>query len=173
MLAINGTFEIREIHESDASAFLELRRQLDTETGGRLLEPGERGATVEQTRVCIRDVLAQSNSTILVVEDQGDLIGYLEASGGRYRRDRHHATIVIAVRRWRTGEGLGTRLFKRLEGWARDHGVHRLELTVMTHKQRALALYQKMGFEIEGTRWHALKVDGRFVNEYYMGKLLT
>jgi len=32
---------------------------------------------------------------------------------------------------------------------------------------------EQMGFEIEGTKWHSLKVDGRFVNEYYMGKLLT
>jgi RimJ/RimL family protein N-acetyltransferase len=173
MLALNGTFEIREICASDAPAFLDLRKQLDTETDFLMLEPGERRATVEQTRAHIRDVLAQSNSTILVVEDQGELVGYLEVSGGRYRRNRHSAHLVVALRKSHMGQGIGKRLFSRIETWARERDLHRLELTVMTHNRRAVALYQKMGFEIEGTKWHALKVDGRFVNEYYMGKLLT
>jgi hypothetical protein len=29
-----------------------------------------------------------------------------------------------------------------------------------------------MGFEIEGVKKHSLLVDGAFVDEYYMGKLL-
>ncbi|NMB90388.1 MAG: GNAT family N-acetyltransferase, partial [Chloroflexi bacterium] len=52
-------------------------------------------------------------------------------------------------------------------------GIHRLELTVMTHNQRALALYRKMGFEIEGTLRHNMRVDGVYVDEYSLAQLLT
>jgi RimJ/RimL family protein N-acetyltransferase len=42
----------------------------------------------------------------------------------------------------------------------------------MVHNQRALALYQKLGFEIEGRLRGALKVDGAYIDEYTMCKIL-
>jgi RimJ/RimL family protein N-acetyltransferase len=42
----------------------------------------------------------------------------------------------------------------------------------MAHNRRAAALYQRMGFSIEGRRSECLLVDGRFVDELYMAALL-
>ena len=42
----------------------------------------------------------------------------------------------------------------------------------MTHNHRAIARYQKMGFVIEGLHRDALLVDGRYVDEFTMAKLL-
>jgi RimJ/RimL family protein N-acetyltransferase len=42
----------------------------------------------------------------------------------------------------------------------------------MTHNQRALGLYQALGYRIEGTRRSALFVEGEPVDEYWMAKLL-
>ena len=50
--------------------------------------------------------------------------------------------------------------------------LHRLELTVMIHNAPAIALYQKFGFQIEGTKRASLKVDGTYVDEYVMSLLL-
>lgn len=33
-------------------------------------------------------------------------------------------------------------------------------------------IYEKHDFEVEGIRKHAMIVDGQYVDEYYMGKLL-
>jgi RimJ/RimL family protein N-acetyltransferase len=52
------------------------------------------------------------------------------------------------------------------------HYIHRLELTVVTENQAGLQLYKKMGFEIEGTKRQSLYIDGKFVDEYYMSKLV-
>ena len=52
------------------------------------------------------------------------------------------------------------------------HQIHRLELSVVTHNEAGLRLYKKMGFKIEGTKRHSLLIDGEFVDEYYMSKLL-
>jgi RimJ/RimL family protein N-acetyltransferase len=70
------------------------------------------------------------------------------------------------------GRGLGTRLMTQAEAWARAHGLKRLALTVMTHNAAGLGLYHKLGFETEGTARRSLLVDGVFVDEYLMGKLL-
>jgi RimJ/RimL family protein N-acetyltransferase len=43
---------------------------------------------------------------------------------------------------------------------------------VQTHNRTARALYEKMGFVVEGTRKDALRVEGSYVDGYYMAKLL-
>lgn len=71
-----------------------------------------------------------------------------------------------------TGQGIGKQLFETVEKWALDHKLHRLELTDMSHNERALRLYQKMGYQIEDIRWGSLWVDGKYLDEYYMAKIL-
>jgi RimJ/RimL family protein N-acetyltransferase len=63
-------------------------------------------------------------------------------------------------------------MLSKLEQWAEGIGIRRLELTVMTHNERAVGLYKKIGFEVEGLRKDSLYVDGRYVDEYSMAKLL-
>lgn len=165
--------QIRTIREDDAETFLRLRTQLDSETEFMLLEPGERTTTVEAERAGIADLLASPTSTILVAEEEGRLVGFLLARGSQARRDRLTSYLVVGILRAYTGQGLGARLFEELERWARAAGLHRLELTVMTHNRAGLALYTKMGFLVEGLRREALQIRGAWVDEYHMGKLLT
>ena len=164
---------IRRILESDADAFLDLCKTLDEETQFMMLESGERLTTVEQQRERIARYLSQNNQMIFVAENNNQLVGYLAAIGGDYKRNKHSAHIVIGILQDFTGQGIGTRLFNNLESWSREQGIHRLELTVMAHNTNALGLYQKMGFQIEGTKKDSLFVNGQYVDEYYMAKLLS
>lgn len=169
--------QIRTITGEDAAAFLALNRALDRETAFMMQEPDERTTTADGQRAIIQRIMSQPNSTIFVVEDDtlppGEtLVGYLAAMGGQYRRNRHSAHIIIGVRQSHAGQGLGTRLFEHLDRWAREVGLHRLDLTVMAHNAAGVALYRKMGFEEEGVRRHSLRVDGVWVDELYMVRLL-
>lgn len=67
---------------------------------------------------------------------------------------------------------MGTALFSKLDDWAKGKGMHRLELTVLVDNTVGVALYKKMGFEIEGRKRQSLQVNGSYVDEYYMSKLL-
>jgi RimJ/RimL family protein N-acetyltransferase len=163
---------IRPITENDTEQFLLLCRSLDQETQFMMLEPGERTTTIEEQRQRIQNVLASKNQMIFVLEDGTRLVGYLGAYGGGYQRSRHAAYIVTGILQEYAGRGLGKRLFEALEEWSVQRGLHRLELTVMIQNERAVYLYQKMGFEIEGAKRDSLQVDGRYVDEYYMAKLL-
>ncbi|MEA4906281.1 MAG: GNAT family protein [Anaerolineaceae bacterium] len=165
---------VRPITPEDSQAFIQLRLQLDEETRFMLLEPGERRLDPQQEHQRITSLLDKDEGMIFVAADEaGRLAGFLSIQRGAFRRVRHKAHIVIGILEAFTGQGLGTRCFQAAEEWARRQGIHRLELTVMTHNQRALALYRKMGFEIEGTLRHSMRVDGVYVDEYSLARLLT
>lgn len=165
-------YRVRPAEPADAGPFLELKLALDGETGFMMLEPGERLETVEEVARHLAEVGRRANSTILLAEEAGRLLGYVEAEGGAYRRNRHAAYVVIGVRQAAAGRGIGTALLHDLDAWAADHAVHRLELTVMAHNERAIGLYRRCGYELEGTRRHSLRVGGRYVNELALARLL-
>ena len=164
---------IRAIRESDSEQFLLLGKLLDQETQFMMLEPGERTMTIEEQGQRIKSVLSQDNQIIFVVEHENRLVGFLGAFGGGFHRNRHCAHIVIGILQDYVGQRIGKQLFETLEGWAIDQKLHRLELTVMSHNERAIHLYQKMGYKTEGVKQDSLWVNGRYVDEYYMAKILN
>jgi RimJ/RimL family protein N-acetyltransferase len=162
----------REVKESDAEEFLSLCKRIDAETPFMMFEPGERPTTIEEQISEIREILLQENQTIFVAENDGQLIGYVTACGGRYQRNRQTVYIITGILQGFTLQGIGTKLFEEMERWARHKKIHRLELGVMVHNESALALYRKMGFEIEGRKKHSVLIDGSYVDEYLMAKLI-
>jgi len=164
--------EIRRLTETEAEKYLRLRQRVEDEALYLLLEPGERKIDDEAEREKIRKALAAGNDNILVAEADHELIGFVSVRAGDFRRDRHAAHIVIGIRKAYSGQGLGTRLMGEVEKWAKENSLHRLDLEVFTDNAAALALYRKMGFEIEGTKRHAYFIKGSYFDGYYMAKLL-
>ncbi len=113
------------------------------------LEAEERTGTAEDLASELRLLSQAPNSTLLVAEAAGELIGYVQATGGRYRRSRATAEVVIGVVTAASGHGVGTALLRQLDRWAQAADLRRLELTVMAHNHAARRLYQRSGF-IEG-----------------------
>ena len=163
---------IRDITIDDAAAFLDLCLTLDHETAFMMYEPGERKTTVDQQRDILTAVIASPNSTIIVADAGTHLAGYVSASGGEFRRIHHSAYIVAGVRQSYAGRGIGTQLFAALDTWAVANAIQRLELTVRIDNAAAIRLYQRTGYEIEGTRRRSLLVDGELVDELSMAKLI-
>jgi len=163
---------IRKITTNDAEAFLNLCHKLDNETQFMLLEPEERTITIDEQINQIENIISSNNKIIYVAENNNQLIGYISADGGNYKRNKHAVYIVMGILQAYTGQGIGTMLLKELEKWAYQNKIHRLELTVMVHNKAGLALYKKIGFEIEGIKKHSLLINGSYVDEYYMAKLL-
>lgn len=87
-------------------------------------------------------------------------------------RRRHCATLGISVALPWQRRGIGTELMRRALDWAdRWAGYLRLELNVYADNERAIALYERFGFEVEGTfRAHALR-DGEYVDSLAMARL--
>jgi len=163
---------IRIARPYDAAALLDLKRQLDEETAFMMYEPGERDSSVQDLARELAGVARSPNSVILLAELADQLAGYLELTGGSFRRSRATAYLVIGVRADAAGRGIGTGLLQHAKDWAAAHGLHRLELTVMAHNSRAIRLYERMGFSVEGRRSECLLIDGRFIDELTMAVIL-
>ncbi|SDQ79918.1 GNAT family N-acetyltransferase [Virgibacillus salinus] len=163
---------VREIKTSDAEKLSHLTQQVEGNSEYMLWEAGERNSLPAQQRKMIESIEEEGNSTILVAETGNKLVGFLMAFGGKARRNKHSAYIVIGILKEYRGQGIGSKLLEELERWALCNNIHRLELTVVTQNESGLSLYRKMGFTTEGTKKHSLFIDGDFVDEYYMSKLL-
>lgn len=162
---------IRKAAIEDAEKFLSMLKQLDTETKNMMLEPGERKTTVEQMKDRIISTSGSDGLTLLI-EDEGKIGGFLSAQRGIPNRIHHSAYIVIGMLEACRGQKLGVKLFEGLQEWAIENNITRLELTVVTTNEAAVNLYKKIGFKIEGTKEKAMIINGDYVDEYYMGKLL-
>lgn len=163
---------IREIKLDDAENLVNLIKKVESESQYMLFESGERNIGPEKQGKRIEAMKKEGNSTIFVAEENDELVGYLIAMGGSAKRNKHSVYLIIGILSGYRGLGVGTKLFKQLEEWTTEHSIHRLELSVVTRNEVGLRLYKKMGFDIEGTKRHSLYIDGEFVDEYYMSKLL-
>ena len=54
------------------------------------------------------------------------------------------------------------------DNWLR---IERIELTVFVNNPAAVALYQKFGFEIEGTGKNYALRNGQYVDAYFMARM--
>ncbi|MDX2248493.1 MAG: GNAT family N-acetyltransferase [Bacteroidia bacterium] len=164
---------LREIHVTDAEAYLDLLSSIESESPYALLEPGERRTTIREQMAEIEAILARDNQTILVVEDGADLVGWLGAFGETYRRVEHNVLLGVGVHENYRRRGIGTWLFTEIEKWAWDQNIRRMELLVLTQNKPAISLYRKMGFQIEGTKRESYLLNGEYLDEYLMSKLLV
>ena len=104
----------------------------------------------------------------------GALVGNVSvcAVDGR-RRLRHRATLGIAVVQEAWGRGVGSLLLDAALQTAASAGFRQMELEVAADNARAIALYERFGFETYGRRPEALRrEDGAFVDELLMFRRL-
>ncbi len=167
---MKNEIHVRKATDQDAVKLAKLLEEVDRTSEYMLWEAGERKITAEKQSRFIAEVNQSDNSTILVAEQDEALVGYLFAIGGRAKRNKHSAYLVIGISQNHRGKGIGTKLFEALERWAENHHIRRLELTVVIENDAAIRLYKKFGFEIEGTKRNSLYIKGKFMDEYYMSK---
>jgi ribosomal protein S18 acetylase RimI-like enzyme len=166
--------QIRLAGPEDAGALLALQHRLDAQSEFMLLEPGER----EQNPARLRNRLltqGRAGSFDLVAEgsDGDGLAGWLSVEVLPFRRARSTGYLVLGVDAAAAGRGIGRSLLAAAGHEATGRGLRRLELTVMTGNLRALGLYLRCGFQVEGLRRQALVRGTTVIDEYYMGKLLA
>ena len=159
--------QIREIDKSEARAYFECLKSIDQETKFMMFEPDER----QYDENLITSYLSNKDDLFVGAFNEHEIVGFLSAKRGTFRRIRHSAYIVIGIRRSFQGQGIGTKLLDKLDEWARKNQVKRLELTVEVSNTPAINLYEKQGFSIEGIKRKTMLVDGEFVDEYMMAKL--
>lgn len=157
--------EIRASRPSDAEGIAAIAN-LPGFRAGTLRLPFQ---SVEETRQWLEK--SSPNSTGLVAVLDGQIVG----NAGMNRlvgRRIHSANIGMGVHDDFTGCGIGSALLGALVDTADNWlAIKRLELTVYVDNARAIALYEKFGFETEG-RLRAFGFrNGKYVDAFTMGRL--
>lgn len=87
-------------------------------------------------------------------------------------RRRHSAGVAVMVHADYHRQGIGQVLMGTLLDLADQFlMLKRVELTVFVDNEKAIALYKKMGFEVEGTKRCAVVRNGVFADEYMMARV--
>jgi putative acetyltransferase len=161
------TYTIRALAEADIPAIVSMRN-MPKVRWGTLRIPFE---GLGQYRAMLAARPAAERISLVACAD-GEVVG----EAGLYRvgaaRQAHVARLGIMVHDDWQGKGVGTALFTALidlaDNWL---GLRRLELGVFADNRPAIALYQKLGFEVEGRlRMEAFR-DGAFVDGLIMARL--
>ena len=117
--------------------------------------------------------MESENSTVLVAEVDGKIVGVLSCKGGEKKGTRHATTLGISIHKdWRN-QGVGRALMERAIAWAKQTGViRRIQLEVTAANTSAIHLYEKVGFQKEGLRRRGMFKNGRFLDTWTMALLL-
>jgi len=166
--------QFKNIELNEIEEFWDFLNTLDMETDYMMYEPGERKqrTNLETLRDDVRCHGIQGLDFLQIAVEDEKIIGYIWAERGIFNRISHTAYIVVGILKDYSRKGIGTAFFKNLDAWAQENNILRLELTVECRNEAARRLYEKSGFKIEGMREKSMLVDGVFVDEYYMAKIL-
>ena len=108
---------------------------------------------------------------MLVAEVDGRVVGNIDITR-RKNRLAHVANLGMAVHDDYQDKGIGTALMEAVLDMADNWlNIKRVELDVYTDNLRAVHLYKKFGFEIEGVRRSLAFRDGEFVDAYHMARV--
>ena len=162
---------VRNALEKDAEQLVTVMKDAE-DSGYMLFAPGERQMEPAAMIKFINAINNAPHSGFFIAEESEEIFGYLLVKGDNLSRTSHRAMIAIGVHSNSRGKGVGTKLFEHVIRWAHDQQLHRLELTVIENNEQAVHLYKKIGFEVEGVKKDSLFINGTYVNEFYMAKLL-
>lgn len=87
---------------------------------------------------------------------------------------QHRAEFGITVHDDYQDKGLGTQLTRYMVDIARGLGLKKVDLMVVSHNDRAIKVYKKLGFVVEGhlKMNHYNKILDEYCDEYKMGLIL-
>lgn len=162
---------IRERTIDDISEFCKFLIQLDNESKYMLYERGERDTSKETVQKSIKKSETRGDKCFIALDEE-KIVGFVVAAKNKFIRTKHIAVIVVGVLEEYCDNGIGYSMFQHVIKWAKESKITKLELTVITENKRAIYLYSKLGFVTEGTRKMAMLIDGKYYDEYYMGKII-
>ena len=124
---------------------------------------------LESEKRFLENAAAGEGSVMIVCEMDGIIVGNCSMNRGRHQKDRHRASIGIALRKAYWNRGIGTAMFRELTKIAEQWGLEQMELAFIEGNDRGRALYEKMGFRIYAEHPNAIHLpDGRVLKEYEM-----
>lgn len=114
-----------------------------------------------------------ANNQKFVFTDNGVSCGMCKLIPLKYRTSHIVYLGGVAIDPTQSGKGYGLAMLNDIIDYAKQQQFKRIELGVATINKKAIAVYQKAGFEHEGVlkNYSYFPSDGRYVDEAVMAKV--
>lgn len=152
-------------------AFSRLRTEIEKEARHLAVASGERKES--PLRVLARMVLSRGRMVTLVAKKQKEMVGYVSLIFPRFSKLKGNAYLTISIRQAHRGMGIGSELMHEAEVVAKREGARRIELEVFAKNEKALRLYERLGYEKEGIKKRAVTLPGGFDDIIFMAKFIS
>jgi len=163
--------EVRDVRIEDAGEIAAILNPIIT---ARRYTALDTPVTVEQEREFIRSFPARGIFLAALDTTQRRLVGFQNVSPfGNFTHAFDHVGVIgtyvdLQLRR----QGIATRLFAATFDAARRKGFEKLFSYVRADNEAGLQTYLSQGFRIVGTAQRQAKIDGRYIDEVVIEKML-
>lgn len=167
------TYTIKSPTNKDAKALSDLRLQIDGETENLDRIRGEGYLDITSFGEIIKIDNENARNLFLVATVNNRIIGYSRCQGNPLKRFNHNVEFGLCVLKEFWSYQIGKNLLKQSITWADKNNIKKINLRVMEGNSRAIKLYQKSGFEIEGIlKKDKLLSDGIYHNTIMMARFV-
>jgi RimJ/RimL family protein N-acetyltransferase len=163
---------IRNAVDDDANKILDFLKDVFSETDFLDITADEFFRTEKQQRDLIRFYNVSQNSIMLLAVKGDNIAGILTLTGKIGIKMFHRATLGLALKKKYWGMGIAHTLMSTALEVSLRSSLIKLELEVVTVNARAVKLYKKFGFSVDGIIKYAKIYDGKVYDHYIMSKIL-
>lgn len=169
----NGiSYIIRPALPNDANRLAKIRVQIDGETQNMDRESGEQFIDEQGFMHLIKEDTESTKNLFLVASLDNEIVGFSRCQGNHLKRLAHKVEFGVCVLKRYWGLGIGTNLLKESIAWAESNEIKKITLNVLETNKKAINLYKKFGFKIEGVLIDdKFLSDGRYYNTLVMGRI--
>lgn len=161
---------IREAYEEDAESIISFIKAVGDESDNLTFSGSEFNNTIEEEKAILRDHLEKENQIFVIAFIDGEIVGQMNARASQKPRLRHACEIGISTRKKHWGKGIATEVLTYLQDWAVANSIIRkVNLRANISNKKAIALYERMGFEHEGVHQRDFYLHGKFQDAVSMG----
>jgi L-amino acid N-acyltransferase YncA len=169
------SFIVRTAKIEDTKSVLDIQKSVVSEGKYLIAYPEEFTKTLSQQQEWVQGILDNENETLIVVEKDGEVVGWIvfQTTPNR-KRLLHTGSFGMMIRKGFRELGMGEYLLKALLEWAEKNPlIEKVSLGVFSTNKRAISLYKKMGFIEEGRKINEFKLnDNEYVDDILMYKLV-
>ncbi|KHF38804.1 GNAT family N-acetyltransferase [Halalkalibacter okhensis] len=163
--------QIRKLESKDANLFREIRlqalKQVPEAFAASYEEEFQEGISFFESKLLNKEVFFG------LFKEEDKLVGIISLSRSTLLKMQHKAAIgSVFITKEARGKGFGKKLFTHVMEKAQAEGIEQLQLVVAAHNDKAKQLYESLGFQLFGLEKRALKVNGEYIDEEYMMKIL-
>lgn len=162
---------IRPAIVTDAAGIRDfLEQTIVAETRFVISLPEELLLNPEQQSAWIMDYEQDPDAILMVAELEQMIVGVLDFKTKKRKRLAHTGEFGISVRPGFQNQKIGQKLLDSFLEWARNNSrVEKIILCVFASNERAIHVYEKLGFIFEGRQKKAVKMsDGVYEDLIYM-----